>query len=429
MPKFLIIADDLTGAADCGGVFGESGFECVVLLAGPAETDAAPAGEQAAEVVCIDAGTRCLPAADAGDAVARIVRAFAKAAPHGDACLVFKKVDSTLRGNVAAELAAALRARRGGNPGASRSALLFAPAFPSCGRTTVNGRQFVWGKALRDSDVWSEPGRGAPEHISDIFGEAGISAGLLGLAQVRGPADGLKSAMRKMALDVDAIICDAETDADLEAIARAGAGLEERPVWAGSAGLARQLARLEMPRRAPQGSAQGMGVHGPALFAVGSAALASRGQVAALASSDIATFPLSPSDFPSNAPSISARIGERLQRGDDVLVHFDAGGSWPPEVCGELTLWLARLLAPCAPYAGALFACGGDTARAILDAWRVHSFRLLGEVEPGLPYAQARCAGRELFILTKAGGFGTRDTLLRCRKFIHSGPACKPTHT
>ena len=46
--------------------------------------------------------------------------------------------------------------------------------------------------------------------------------------------------------------------------------------------------------------------------------------------------------------------------------------------------------------------------------------RLLGEVEPGLPYSTAQCAAREILILTKAGGFGTPQTLLHCREFLRA---------
>jgi 4-hydroxythreonine-4-phosphate dehydrogenase len=84
------------------------------------------------------------------------------------------------------------------------------------------------------------------------------------------------------------------------------------------------------------------------------------------------------------------------------------------------------MLAPCADRVGALVATGGETARAILDAWGIQRLRLLGEIEPGLPWSLAECANRDVLILTKAGGFGTPGTLLRCREFLHKkarGPA------
>ena len=58
MPKILIIADDLTGAADCGAMFADRGFTSMVLLAGP-ECTVEPEGVEDVDVLAIDAHTRC----------------------------------------------------------------------------------------------------------------------------------------------------------------------------------------------------------------------------------------------------------------------------------------------------------------------------------------------------------------------------------
>jgi uncharacterized protein YgbK (DUF1537 family) len=55
---------------------------------------------------------------------------------------------------------------------------------------------------------------------------------------------------------------------------------------------------------------------------------------------------------------------------------------------------------------------GGETARAVLCARGVRGFRLLGEVEPGVPFG-ASIPG-ETLVCTKAGGFGGPDTLVHC---------------
>ena len=54
---------------------------------------------------------------------------------------------------------------------------------------------------------------------------------------------------------------------------------------------------------------------------------------------------------------------------------------------------------------------GGETARTVLQRLRIGEFRLLGEVEPGVPFGVA--PGGTL-VCTKAGGFGSADTLVRC---------------
>jgi 4-hydroxythreonine-4-phosphate dehydrogenase len=89
-----------------------------------------------------------------------------------------------------------------------------------------------------------------------------------------------------------------------------------------------------------------------------------------------------------------------------------------PEEGAILCARLANLVAECAGCAGGLVATGGETARAVLDRWEIQQLRLISEVEPGLPFSAAAHWRRELPILTKAGGFGRPDTLLRCRRFL-----------
>lgn len=422
MPRVLIIADDLTGAADCGAPFAGRGIASTVLLATRGEGAVSAADFADADVLAIDADTRSLGPVEAAASVARIVDA------HRDAAVVmFKKIDSTLRGNVAVELVATLAARRAYS--ATRSAILFAPAFPACGRTTVNGRQWVFGTPVEHSAFWRgervRPGNG----IAAMLEEAGLTCAGLELARVRAGVSALADAMRKAASGADVVICDAETEADLEAIALAGMLFDTRTVWAGSAGLARHLADVPAFVRTTGTAARHSRpprVQGPSLFVVGSPAEVSRAQAQALAGQpDISVFTLPASDVLNEQTEIKARehakfVSERLQNGYDVLVRLDSGEEYAPEQGRLLARALAAMIAPCANHVAALFATGGETARAILDAWGIRHFQLLGEVEPGLPYAITQCAGRDVLILTKAGGFGTPDTLIRCREFLRS---------
>ena len=158
-----ILADDLTGAADCGLAFLRAGLPVTVGL-----------GAAPGPVAAIDLDTRRMSADDAAAAVR-------EAAGRAEG-LVYKKLDSTLRGHVAAEIRAALEAT-----GLARAVI--APAFPAQGRTVRGGQVFVDGEPT---------GRG-----------------------VEG-------------------ILDAETDDDLRAIV---ASVGDEPVlWAGSAGLAAHVA-------------------------------------------------------------------------------------------------------------------------------------------------------------------------------------------
>jgi 4-hydroxythreonine-4-phosphate dehydrogenase len=62
---------------------------------------------------------------------------------------------------------------------------------------------------------------------------------------------------------------------------------------------------------------------------------------------------------------------------------------------------------------GGLVVTGGATARAVLSKLGIAALRVVGEVETGVPILVAEGSG--LPVVTKAGDFGDRETLLRCR--------------
>src|ERR1035441_2428938 len=115
----LILADDLSGVADCGVACVCPGLSTVVALQ---ET----AGEVAADVLSLDADTRRMDPEAAAREVSRIVRNYVS----NQNPFLYKKIDSTLRGNVAIELAAALDAHRGAHPLKAHTIAIMAPAFP-----------------------------------------------------------------------------------------------------------------------------------------------------------------------------------------------------------------------------------------------------------------------------------------------------------
>ena len=142
--QLLVIADDFTGALDTGIQFARHGIATTLFL-----SDALTAGLLAdcqADVVVADTESRHLPPDDAAARVRAVTR-LAKAA----GCPVFyKKTDSTLRGNLGAELTAMQDVC-----GAKR--LFFAPAYPALGRTTRGGTQLVNGVPLARTDFAADP--------------------------------------------------------------------------------------------------------------------------------------------------------------------------------------------------------------------------------------------------------------------------------
>src|ERR687898_3078878 len=249
-----VIADDLTGAADTGVQFVHAGYRAAVFFR---------ATEMVADdldAVAFDTDSRAMPA---GFAAKRVVDAARVAC---GARIVYKKLDSTLRGNVAAELVAALG-------GARRERVVVAPAFPAAGRTTVGGIQRVNGVPVDETEMANDPNTPVSEaHIPNMLADTFSSVGALGVEDL---AD--LELVRKTLEGYECVVVDAERDADLEALVRAVPDTD-RVLWAGSAGLALALGSVYPGPCAGDASVQ-RGPVRPVLVVVGSLSGVAREQV------------------------------------------------------------------------------------------------------------------------------------------------------
>ena len=402
MPQILVVADDLSGAADCGVAFQRAGLSGVVLLS----CDGATAD---ADVLALDADSRHLQAETAAALHRRLVQRYL--APG---MLLYKKVDSTLRGNVAAELAAIV-------PGAGVA--IVAPAFPGTGRTTRNGRMYVRDVPLEQTEIWRHEDLSGVADIAAMLAQSGLRAVRAGLELVRGGPMALCHALDRMARDgAEAIVCDAETDGDLAAVAAASAHMHSRHFWVGSAGLARHLPQAVSMAAAARVDAI-IAPHGPVLVVVGSLSEVSRAQARHLAEqSGVVAVAVPPAALrrgdahPAWQAAVAA-IGTALDRDDDVVLTIGAEGPRDRSEGWRLCDALARLVLPLADRIGGLVATGGETARALLTALGADGLRLVCEIEPGVVLSTAE-GGRALAVITKAGAFGTPATLEHCRAVL-----------
>src|SRR4051794_154480 len=137
--RAAVVADDLTGAADSGVQLARAGYRTAVAFHG-----AALPGDGGLDAVVADTDSR---AADPGSARERVRDAVRRLA---GASIVLKKIDSTLRGPVAAEIGAALQA-------SGRRVAIVAPAFPAAGRSTVHGVQLVDGEPVHRTSFAVDP--------------------------------------------------------------------------------------------------------------------------------------------------------------------------------------------------------------------------------------------------------------------------------
>jgi uncharacterized protein YgbK (DUF1537 family) len=213
----LVVADDMTGANATGALFAGRGMR-TVSVAEPANL-ARFADEF--DVLVVDIASRHLPAGEA----ARRAREAVAAASAGGVELVVKRVDTTLRGNVGAELDAALeQRRRRPAPGTVRAIMV--PAFPAAGRTTVGGIQLVDGIALTETDAARDPidPVRSSRVASIVAAQTGRSIAEVPLDLVLADGNELQAALRS---STDVVICDAQTTGHLRAIAAAAVRVAE----------------------------------------------------------------------------------------------------------------------------------------------------------------------------------------------------------
>lgn len=331
-----VIADDLTGALDTAAQFtGRWGPVAVGY-----ELSELPRSAPCA----FSTGTREL---DRAGAVSRSL-VYAARLPEGTR---FKKIDSLLRGNWAAELAA----MRASEPGRD---CLIAPAFPAQGRITRAGRLIA-------------PGRPEIDIAAMLIAE-GLEPGKGGTLR----------------------IVDSATDADLEELVAVEAPCD--PLWCGAAGLARALAGVAPARPAlPTGHT---------LIIIGSNHPVTIAQRRALAAArPEAVIALRLSDDP----------GPLAWTGLRVLTFDPCPGMTRGEVAAGIGVALARCL-PAMPAPDRLIVTGGETLQATLHALGVRRLRCLGELAPGLPVScldDGLWQGTTL--VSKSGAFGDEATLLK----------------
>ena len=371
-----IQADDLTGACDTGAPFAGRGLETLVVVHDG--DDPPPSPDTAAAVVVIDTESRERPVEDAR-ARARWAGSALKVGP---ARVLYKKLDSTLRGQVAAEADGML-------DGAGLAMALLAPAFPAQHRTVVDGRLYVDGRPADETPVARDPA--FPRTGASVLGL--LAAGgvrpvaALPLTTVRRGSDAVAGRLERFGGTGGRVLAaDAETAADLSVLADAARG--RSVLLAGSAGLATALARQIAPVVPGRREAPVRRLRRPLVVVAGSPHPATRTQL--------------------------GRLGRR--EGVDVLAPPEDQAVDDPARRRETVARLAEAARTRVDRArpGALLLTGGETAIAVLRALGAGGLRLAGELEPGLAVGTLADGPFDgLVAITKAGGFGDAHALVR----------------
>ncbi|NWA06013.1 four-carbon acid sugar kinase family protein [Pseudomonas gingeri] len=398
--NMLIIADDLSGAADCAIGFVCAGLRTVVAL-NPAQVT----GD--AQVIAVDTDSRRLSAGEAAECASAAYQALIRPGQR-----LYKKIDSTLRGNWAAEVAA-LQRRAG--------LAIVAPAFPATGRTLRDGRVLVNGVPLENTDTWQLENAGRPADVDDMLVAAGLSTARVGIERLRGqPAQLVRHLHELRRQGIQALIVDAETSDDLRILADVTLHLEPPFFWVGSGGLAREITHLpELLQASTPAAATLRNGTGPVLVMVGSLSAVSERQCAVLKARSAIAELIVPSAVLRPGPASDAwstwatRIARHLGGGEDLLLRIGRDEAFDPAEGAHLSNMLAAMVKPGFAQVSGLVATGGETARAMLMAVGIESLELVTEIEAGVAVGRPLVMehGHRPGIVTKAGAFGSEQAL------------------
>lgn len=404
----LALADDLTGALEVAAKFAGIGSHAVVSTGQGQELEQFAAGRDA---VVVDAHSRHLPPADAF----KRVRTLAEAARRLGVQQLYKKTDSTLRGNIAAEFQALLEVY-------PDRPLVYVPAYPEFGRTVRDGLLYVNGKPLSRTEFRADALN--PSRESSILKLlSGSGAARVMLARAAAELHTILTAGEAGSI----IVCDGESSDDLRATADALAG--HHGVVAGTGGFAGLWAATRIAHRPPAAFPHASRW----LLVAGSRHPISLEQLAVAERNGLAVARLGAAPD-SDKDAVEHLAACLAQRGWAAVAPPQAADLPALEIAARLGQTVARLLER--GTTGGLIVFGGDTASAILSALQVSRVHACGELLPGIPLSLVNIeagvhagasGGRtgglpcpKVVLVTKAGGFGAPDLIARLRERLES---------
>jgi uncharacterized protein YgbK (DUF1537 family) len=387
---------------DTGLQFRTAGLKSIVYLS------PAPVDEES--LVVLDTESREIPP----DAAYVKVR---QAAQRIQSRRIYKKIDSTLRGNVGRELDAVMDEL-------DLARALVTPAFPGGGRTVQEGYLAVNGSPLRQTDFIEDPLCPSTDHIPTLLeAQSQRSVGHVGMeATERGP-DALRREVERRTAQI--LVVDASTEEHLRTVARAAALLNQECLLCGAAGLAQALpVGFEMAAGSPRAEGKRNPCGGRVVLLAGSTREVTRRQIEGASrdpSTTLIELDLSEMNVATTEALQSAHIS--LSESRDVLVttafsSFVPGlGEAIAEALGSIAADLVR-----SHTVSGLVVTGGATAFAVCQRLEILSLEIEDEIAAGVPAGRVIGGPWDgLRLVTKAGGFGEPDTLRKAIEHIRGG--------
>lgn len=380
-----IVADDLTGGAAIAGE--------ITPGRGPVTVTAWHQDTPSSGPAVIDTASRFAPA----DVSAHRVQQATQQLLDNDFGIVMKKIDSTLKGNVATDLAAFAHT--------CRAPLLIAPACPEVGLGLHNGRQ----------TTPSGPGRDVTAMLTDFLPRP---PALLKLDTVRAGASAVEAWLKRHT--GNHILADAITPEDLATITAAAARCSVTS-FAGTYGLGAALA--SGGNRGSRDTDEPQTVN-RLLVLAGSASPVTAAQVARFSATGALDITCDTTAVLSGQTAAEAqRIGRLVAEASPaIVVHTDplrtsttvdetaTRRGWTPRDIAEQFAPVFTAAINAAPNCAVLL-IGGETTGAVIDSIGLHTYTVTDEIAPGVPRGLTSRTDVST-LLTKPGAFGHDNTIV-----------------
>ena len=417
MNQIVIIADDLTGAADTGVQFCPL-FDDTILISylQVSRAEALPPSS----AVAIFTNSRAL----SPNTAYQRLRSIARRLPGLTPFWVYKKMDSCLRGNAGAETEALMNELR-------YEASFIAPAFPEMGRTTVNRTHLVHGIPVGQTEISRDPV--TPVTESDlckvIQSQSRYPVGHMALNRLEGQEAALRDEIEgQIRQGIRHIVFDATCRQHIDRIARLLLSSSHRILPVGSAGLAAGLGEHLPSKPTAKAHNHRSFQSRNHLLVCGTSSEVTRRQVKVLVETchyeKIALDPGMLTDegrkdvFLQTASLVQSKLSS-----NHMAITIESSRQSPvssrglnqPQTAQAMIEGLGRFLAAVLTKTrpGLLILTGGDTADAVITSTGARGTRIYGEVLTGV--VKGTLIGGPLTglpVVTKAGAFGGADTLV-----------------
>jgi D-threonate/D-erythronate kinase len=426
MQRFYIIADDLTGANDAGVQLSKIGISSTVFL------DYKDSSLQSTkDVAIIDTDSRAMSEEVAYETIYNASSIFRKQGYEQ----VYKKIDSTLRGNVAAELAALVSVYQ-------PEIIVLAPAFPKMNRQTINGYQYVNGERVSETEFGRDPKTPVKDSFIPNLLKKYVDDRICLIEQALLNSSNenlINKIVENTGQGTTWFICDASTDEDLKMIADTFAQINKKTVWAGSAGLIEYLPNALQLDKAESNQQEELLVT-KTLTVSASLSLVTKQQLEMVKTlKDTYFAELDPVKLIKKTYRISDIIDELTKESNkqhfvlfvdssdknreatkQLGTELSVGNTQISEAVSRELGVIANAIVQSMPDINGLILTGGDTAKAVCNELNMNQMQLYTEIEAGLPLGKLGNAAnaRSFWTVTKAGGFGNEHSLLNALKYM-----------